>query len=180
MASTTHPNPVAAQVLAVDIPSGIDATTGALRGAPLRADHTVTFAALKPGLVLEPGRSHAGIVTVADIGLDVSRASAALVERDDVATWLPPRAVDAHKWNAAVLVVAGSPGMTGAAALAAAAAQRNGAGMVRLAAPGVQSDPRLPTEAVAVEVPEHDWADGRARARRSLPRHRRRTRARDR
>jgi NAD(P)H-hydrate epimerase len=152
------PDPGAAQVLAVDIPSGVDAMTGALQGSPAAADRTVTFAARKPGLVLEPGRSWAGTVEVADIGLDVSRATAGLVEAADVSSWLPVRAVDAHKWDAAVLVVAGSLGMTGAAALAAGAAQRAGAGMVRLAAPGVPADPRFPIEAVAVAIPHEQWA----------------------
>ena len=63
-------------VLAVDIPSGIDGTTGEERGRALPAVRTVTFAALKPGLVLEPGRSRAGTVVVADIGLDVGTPSA--------------------------------------------------------------------------------------------------------
>jgi NAD(P)H-hydrate epimerase len=153
------PDPGTADVLAVDIPSGVDATSGELRGSPLRADSTVTFAALKPGLVLEPGRSQAGAIHLADIGLDVSCATAALVERSDVATWLPARDVDAHKWKAAVLVVAGSPGMAGAAALAAGAAQRAGAGMVRLGVPGVVADPRAPIEVVAVDLPALDWTD---------------------
>ena len=123
-------------VLAVDIPSGVSGTTGEAHGPVLAAERTVTFAALKPGLLLEPGRSLAGEVQVADIGLDVGERRVGLVERDDVAAWLPARPTQAHKWRAALLVVAGSPGMTGAARLAAAAAQRAGAGMVRSAAPG--------------------------------------------
>ena len=57
--------------VAVDIPSGVDGLTGAVRGTAVHADRTVTFAALKPGLLFEPGRSHAGEVTVADIGIDL-------------------------------------------------------------------------------------------------------------
>lgn len=146
-------------VLAVDIPSGVDGCTGEERGRALAARRTVTFAALKPGLVLEPGRSRAGEVVVADIGLDVGAPSAAVVEAADVAGWLPPRAAGAHKWQAAVLVVAGSCGMTGAGHLAAAAAQRAGAGMVRLGSPGVEDDPARPVEAVGLALAATGWAD---------------------
>jgi ADP-dependent NAD(P)H-hydrate dehydratase / NAD(P)H-hydrate epimerase len=152
------PDVSGAPVLAVDIPSGIDGTTGEERGRALRAVRTVTFAALKPGLVLEPGRSKAGRVVVADIGLDVARAAAAVVEADDVAGWLPPRPANAHKWSASVLAIAGSAGMTGAGHLVAAAAQRAGAGMVRLGSPGVPDDPARPTEAVGLELPSVGWA----------------------
>lgn len=137
-------------VLAVDIPSGVAGLTGAVSGSPLRARRTVTFAALKPGLLFPPGRELAGEVVLADIGLDVSGARIGVVERSDVAAWVPPRTVTAHKWQAAVVLVAGSPGMTGAAHLAARSAQRAGAGMVRVATPGLSSDPGLPTEAVGV------------------------------
>jgi ADP-dependent NAD(P)H-hydrate dehydratase / NAD(P)H-hydrate epimerase len=117
----------------------------------------VTFAALKPGLLFPPGRELAGEVILADIGLDVSGATVGVVGASDVATWLPPRPPDAHKWRAAVAVAAGSPGMTGAAHLAARAAQRAGAGMVRVASPGIDHDPGLPTEAVGVGVPAAGW-----------------------
>jgi NAD(P)H-hydrate epimerase len=96
---------------------------------------------------------------VADIGLDVSGVGpgVGLVTAADVAGWIPPRAADAHKWRAAVVMAAGSPGMTGAAHLAAAAALRAGAGMVRVASPGVEHDPGLPTEAVGIPVPAAGW-----------------------
>ena len=71
------PDPGGAPVLAVDIPSGVNGRTGEAADGAVRADETVTFAALKPGLVLLPGRERAGRVHVVDIGLDVSRASAA-------------------------------------------------------------------------------------------------------
>jgi NAD(P)H-hydrate epimerase len=146
-------------VLAVDIPSGVDGTTGEQRGRALAATRTVTFAAMKPGLVLEPGRSLAGEVVVADIGLDVGQRKIGVVERTDVAAWIPPREPTAHKWQASVLVVAGSAGMTGAGHLAAAAAQRVGAGMVRLASPGLGDDPGRPTEAVGLALPAAGWDD---------------------
>ena len=152
------PDVSGAPVLAVDIPSGIDGTTGEERGRALRAVRTVTVAALKPGLVLEPGRSRAGRVVVADIGLEVAMTAAAAVEVDDVAGWLPYRPATAHKWSASVLAIAGSAGMTGAGHLVAAAAQRAGAGMVRLGSPGVADDPARPTEAVGLELPQVGWA----------------------
>lgn len=156
--SYAPPDPGGAPVLAVDIPSGVAGLTGqAPPGGAVRADRTVTFAALKPGLLFHPGRTLAGDVVLADIGLDVSGARAGLVEEADVAGWLPTRAPDTHKWRAAVVVAAGSPGMTGAAHLAAAAAQRAGAGMVRVATPGVDHDPGLPTEAVGIPVPSAGW-----------------------
>ena len=147
-----------AKVLAVDIPSGVDGLTGAAGDGVLHADRTVTFAALKPGLLLPPGSIYPGAVEVADIGLDVSRARAHLVTADDVGRWLVPRAADAHKWHAAVAVVAGSPGMTGAARLVTAAAMRAGAGYVRLSTPGGQHDPGVPTEAVTRSLPPASWA----------------------
>jgi ADP-dependent NAD(P)H-hydrate dehydratase / NAD(P)H-hydrate epimerase len=153
------PPSTTAPVLAVDIPSGVAGLTGAVPGGALRAVRTVTFAALKPGLLLGAGRPLAGEVVVVDLGLDVSAARAGLVERDDVVAWLPGRTADAHKWVAAVLVVAGSVGMTGAAHLAAAAAQRAGAGMVRLGTPGLEDDPGRPREAVGVRLPSRGWAE---------------------
>jgi NAD(P)H-hydrate epimerase len=152
-----------APVLAVDIPSGVSGLTGEAPGRVLQADRTVTFAALKPGLVLEPGRSLAGAVALADIGLDVSTAAAHVVEASDVSAALPERAPDAHKWASPVMVVAGSPGMTGAAHLAAAAAQRAGAGMVRVATPGLADDPNRPVEAVGLRLPDDGWAEAVSR-----------------
>jgi hydroxyethylthiazole kinase-like uncharacterized protein yjeF len=144
--------PRGALVLAVDIASGVDGRTGERQGRPMRADRTVTFAALKPGMLLEPGRSLCGDVRVVDIGLDVSSARAHLVEESDVARWLPELPVDTHKWRRAVWVVAGSAGMTGAAHLASAAAMRAGAGYVRLSTPGGGDDPAAPTEVVRVPI----------------------------
>ncbi len=152
------------KVLAVDIPSGVSGLTGQVPtgGAyrVLRADRTVTFAALKPGLLLQPGASYCGVVEVADIGLDVSSASSWLVEADDVRAWLPERDPVDHKWKTAVWVVAGSPGMDGAAALVAAGAQRAGAGYVRLSMPGGGVEaPHVPVEVVRTPLPPAGWAD---------------------
>ncbi len=152
------PGASGAPVLAVDIPSGVDGLTGAAGSRVLQADHTVTFAAFKPGLLYSPGRELAGNVEVADIGLDTSRARAHVVEQTDIAGWWRPRAADAHKWNAAVYAVAGSPGMTGAAHLCVTAALRAGSGMVHLSTPGVVTDHAIPTEVVSRYLPSLGWA----------------------
>lgn len=160
-----------APVLAVDVPSGVDGLTGSLgeggAGAALRATATVTFAALKPGLVLLPGRSWAGLVTVADIGLDCSRARAWRVTPGDVAAWVPARPVDSHKWRNACWVIAGSSAMPGASHLAVRAALRAGAGYVRLSTPGLSASPGAPAEAVVSPLERTGWAaevvDGAAR-----------------
>ncbi len=129
-------------ILAVDIPSGVDGATGELRDHPLSATATVTFAAAKPGLLLEPGRSRVGRLIVADIGLDCSRATIHHVEAADLRRW-PGRSVDDHKWRRAVAVVGGGPGMTGAPGLAAVGALRAGAGYATISIPG--SAPSPPT-----------------------------------
>ncbi len=152
------PDPGDAPVLAVDIPSGVDGCTGNAEGDVLAAERTVTFAALKPGLLLGRGPELAGDVRLADIGLDVTGAMTAVVEDDDVATWLPARPREAHKWQAAVWVVAGSPGMTGAATLATRGAQRVGAGYVRLSTPGGDVGEGAPLEAVGTPLPAEGWA----------------------
>jgi ADP-dependent NAD(P)H-hydrate dehydratase / NAD(P)H-hydrate epimerase len=149
--------PAGVPVLAVDIPSGVDGDTGEAHGEPLRADVTVSFAALKPGLLQGEGPLLAGRVAVADIGLDVSRARAWLMEDDDVQALLPPRPRAAHKWQSAVAVVAGSPGMSGAARLCALGAYRAGAGMVRLGIPGADPDDLPVSEAVGTALPMKQW-----------------------
>jgi hydroxyethylthiazole kinase-like uncharacterized protein yjeF len=138
-------------VLAVDIPSGVDALTGEAGPGVLAADRTVTFQALKPGLLFGSGATLSGHVEVADIGLDVSRADQYLVEASDVAEWWPQRAATAHKWHAAVRVVAGSAGMLGAAQLSASAAARSGAGLVALSTPGI--DPGGRSEVIRRPIP---------------------------
>jgi ADP-dependent NAD(P)H-hydrate dehydratase / NAD(P)H-hydrate epimerase len=125
-------------VVAVDIPSGVDGSSGTVRGSAVDATVTVTFGALKPGLVFHPGATRAGLVSLADIGFppDLVLSDFALVERGDVAALLPEREADTHKRSTGVLlVVAGSRAMTGAAVLVARAATRAGAGLVTLAVP---------------------------------------------
>jgi ADP-dependent NAD(P)H-hydrate dehydratase / NAD(P)H-hydrate epimerase len=146
--------------LAVDIPSGVDGSTGSAGSGVLPAVVTVTFAGLKPGLVLHPGAGLAGDVRVVDIGLDVSSARAAVVEAADVRAWLPRRDPGSHKWRSALWVVAGSPGMEGSAALVAAGAQRAGAGYVRQSTPGgmAGSAAAIPVEVVQTDLPAAGWA----------------------
>jgi NAD(P)H-hydrate epimerase len=117
---------------------------------------TVTFAALKPGLLQGDGPDHAGEVVVADIGLDVSGARAHLVEDADVVAWVPPRAPSDHKWRHAVWVVAGSPLMRGAGWLCSRSAMRGGAGYVRTSSPGLDV-PDAPREAVGAPLPSQGW-----------------------
>jgi ADP-dependent NAD(P)H-hydrate dehydratase / NAD(P)H-hydrate epimerase len=149
---------VRAPVLAVDIPSGVDGLTGRAGEGVLAADRTVTFAALKPGLLFPPGNDFAGKVEVADVGLDVRSARAHLVQSFDVAAWIPSRRSDMHKWRSALWIIAGSSGMLGAAHLAVRGAQRTGAGMIRLSSPGVGADPLAPTEAVRAHLPAAQWS----------------------
>ncbi|MEJ7800754.1 MAG: NAD(P)H-hydrate dehydratase [Ilumatobacter sp.] len=144
-------------VLAVDVPTGLDAATGEALDSTLRADATVTFGALSPGHVLGDGPALVGELTVADIGLPPGEPTIHVVEGHDVARWLPTRERDAHKWADAVRVIAGSPGMTGAGNLCSAAALRAGSGMVAVSSPGVDAD--APIEAIDHRVPPFDWAD---------------------
>ena len=145
-------------VVAVDIPSGVDGLTGAVRGPAVSADHTVTFAAAKPGLWFHPGRALAGVVTVADIGIDLGPEAArtVIVEAADVAGWLPRRPVTTHKWRAGVLVVGGSNGMTGATMLVGRAALRLGAGIVWAALPGRCAEHGSGTEIITHALPDAD------------------------
>ena len=144
-----------APVLAIDIPSGLDGLTGEVLGGPAwTAQRTVTFTALKPGLLFGEGPAACGDTTVADIGLTVGDddgdACALMTDADIEA--LPAGTGTTHKWHAAALVVAGSPGMGGAASLACEASMRSGARMVHLNTPaeaGVVS----PVEAVRSEPP---------------------------
>jgi hydroxyethylthiazole kinase-like uncharacterized protein yjeF len=128
-------------VLSVDVPSGVDATTGQVPGKAVFADLTVTLQYAKTGLLLPPGRDYVGDLIIAPVSIPgkeeiVVAAPLALPEDEDVLEHLPPRPRDAHKGDFGnVLVVAGSRGMSGAARLVAMAALRSGAGLVKVAVP---------------------------------------------
>lgn len=126
-------------LVAVDVPSGVDADTGQVPGGSAPAARvTVTFSGLKPGLLFSPGRALAGHVEVHDIGIpeDLRDARAHALEERDVEHWLPRRLPGSHKRGVGtVLVVAGSRAMPGAAALVAGACVHGGAGLTTLAAP---------------------------------------------
>jgi hydroxyethylthiazole kinase-like uncharacterized protein yjeF len=122
-------------VVAVDLPSGIDADTGEVAGAAVAADVTVTFGAFKPGLLIDPGASYGGVAEFADIGLGgyLGRPDVAAAQAADIASWLPRPSAESDKYRRGVLgIVAGSDRFTGAAPLAVGGAIRGGAGMVRL------------------------------------------------
>jgi hydroxyethylthiazole kinase-like uncharacterized protein yjeF len=124
-----------ALVVAVDLPSGIDADTGEVTGAAVRADVTVTFGTWKPGLLIDPGATHAGAAELIDIGLaaHLAPASAAALQNPDVAALLPRPTAESDKYRRGVLgILAGSSRFTGAAYLAVGGAVRGGAGMIRL------------------------------------------------
>ncbi|HET6818540.1 MAG TPA: NAD(P)H-hydrate dehydratase [Mycobacteriales bacterium] len=130
-----------AAVVAVDVPSGVDASTGAVDGPAVRADVTVTFGALKTGLVVSPGAGLAGLVEVVDIGLDLPAADVRLLDADDVAALVPPPEGETDKYRRGVVgVAAGSEQYTGAAVMAVGGAVRAGAGMVRYAGPARAAD----------------------------------------
>lgn len=121
--------------LSVDVPSGLHAGTGRVEGAAFTADRTVTFQALKTGHLLGEGPDRSGRVSVVDIGLTGLRPELLLCEKTDAP--VPRRRRTAHKWSAgSVVVVGGSPGITGAAMLCATAALHGGAGAVTIACPG--------------------------------------------
>jgi hydroxyethylthiazole kinase-like uncharacterized protein yjeF len=123
-----------AQLVAVDVPSGVDASSGAVEGMCVPADLTVTFGAIKTGLVVDPGASYAGVIDLVDIGLDphLPDADVTVLERADVAALLPRVENESDKYRRGVLgIVAGSRSYTGAAVLACGGALRTGVGMVR-------------------------------------------------
>ncbi len=123
-----------ARTVAVDVPSGVDASTGAVEGAAIRAAATVTFGALKPGLLILPGSAHAGEVQLVRIGLTLPEADVEQLEAADVGRLLPDPGVEASKYTRGVLgVTAGSNAYPGAAALCVGGARRGGAGYLRFA-----------------------------------------------
>ncbi len=159
-------NAAGVDVLAVDTPSGVDASTGEVAGAVVQAAATITFHREKVGLYVGPGAFHRGDVEVVDIGLEDGETAHAKVT-GEIFDEVPLRAPSDTKYTAgSVLVVGGSPGLTGAACLAARAAFRADAGYVAVAAPR-ESLPVLEVQLLeAVKRPLEDvWdAVGRARA----------------
>ena len=152
-----------APVVAVDVPSGVDASTGEVAGPAVQADLTVTFHAAKPGLWIAPGKEHAGEVRVADIGIP----SGAPVEstigliHDEVLIGLPRRLAPGTKFTSGhVLVCGGSTGLTGAPCMAAEAAMRAGAGYVTACVPASLNaifEVKL-TEVMTRPLPDEDGA----------------------
>jgi ADP-dependent NAD(P)H-hydrate dehydratase / NAD(P)H-hydrate epimerase len=128
-------NRMSADVVSVDVPSGVDASTGRVGGPAVEADVTVTFHRRKVGLVVAPGRFHAGEIEVVDIGLAVGETRHCHVTRD-ILRRVPRRGARDNKYSAGyVVVVGGSAGLTGAPSLTAEAAMRAGAGYVRACVP---------------------------------------------
>jgi hydroxyethylthiazole kinase-like uncharacterized protein yjeF len=127
-------------VVAVDMPTGIDGASGAVRGLAVEAALTVSFCRKKPGHLLLPGRRYCGELVIADIGVsdDAVEAAGSALRENSPALWrVPRRAGSGHKYDYGhVLVVSGGPWSTGAARLAALAALRTGAGLVTVAASG--------------------------------------------
>lgn len=134
-------NGSAARIYAIDLPSGVDGATGAVTGPAVMADETITFHRRKIGHALHPGRTHAGRVRVAEIGLREAdiRAEAGSVFANEPDLWrgaVPVLGLAGHKYDRGhAVVVSGSASATGAARLAAAAALRGGAGLVTVASP---------------------------------------------
>lgn len=130
-----------ALVVAVDLPSGVDADSGEVAGDAVRADATVTFGAYKPGLLIDPARERAGALRLVDIGLTLPPdAEAVALQHADVAELLPRPAAESDKYRRGVVgVVAGSARYPGAAVLAVAGALRGGAGAVRYVGPAADA-----------------------------------------
>jgi len=137
-----HLNTLQKPVVAIDIPSGLDANTGKPLGTAIRAFLTITFGLPKVGHLIPPGLGYVGKVKVIDIGiprrlLEEEKIPTYLLEKEQIQRWLSiPRNPDTHKGDYGhLLVIAGSVGKTGAAAMACQAALRMGAGLVTLAIP---------------------------------------------
>ena len=151
--------PDGAWVVAVDVPSGVDSSTGEVPGPAVRADVTVTFGALKPGLLVDPGAGHAGVVEVVDIGLDLPPGGVEVLQADDVSRLLPRPDRESDKYRRGVVgVAAGSEQYPGAAVLCVGGALRGGAGMVRYV-----GSPE-PTRLVRASWPEAVVGEGRVQA----------------
>jgi len=137
-----HLNTLQKPIVAIDIPSGLDANTGKPLGTAIRASLTITFGLPKIGHLVSPGSDYAGTLKVIDISIpkrlvEEEKIQTYLLEDEEIRRWLsPPRRPDTHKGDYGhLLVIAGSVGKTGAAAMASEAALRMGAGLVTLAIP---------------------------------------------
>jgi len=121
-------------VLALDVPSGLEADSGRVLGYAIKASHTITFIALKPGLLTRDGADYSGILHVANLGLDVAAllpARGSVVGAESLYSALPRRLFNSHKGTyGSVGIIGGAPGMVGAALLAGRAALKTGAGRV--------------------------------------------------
>jgi len=154
-----------ARVLAVDLPSGVDGTTGAVQGVAVQADETVTFCRKKPGHLLLPGRAFTGEVQIADIGIADATVTACGSQMFENVPELwhgsfPQPKLDGHKYSRGhAIVVSGPMFMTGAARLAARAALRVGAGLVTVAA-AKDAIPVLAASLTAVMVRQAAGAKG--------------------
>ncbi|MFF3491068.1 NAD(P)H-hydrate dehydratase [Streptomyces sp. NPDC002795] len=129
-------------VVAVDLPSGVDADTGEVHGAAVRADATVTFGTYKPGLLVDPAREYAGALRLVDIGLELAPSETGLeaLQYADVAALLPRPSGESDKYRRGVVgIVAGSARYPGAAVLAVAGALHGGAGAVRYVGPAADA-----------------------------------------
>src|SRR5437870_4599003 len=153
-----------ATVVAVDLPSGIDAGTGAVEGPAVRADVTVTFGAIKPGLLIDPGAGHAGTVELIDIGLGPylkEGPAASAPQQHDIRELLPRPGAESDKYRRGVLgLLAGSHRFTGAVLLSAGGAVHGGASMVRVVtaqAAAVLVRQEWPETVVTVHPDEGDW-----------------------
>ena len=168
--SSRSKQPRNALIVAVDLPSGIDADTGEVSGPAVRADVTVTFGTYKPGLLISPGAEHVGDLRFVDIGLAPYLEGAPVVEAlepADIEALLPAASAESNKYRRGVVgVAAGSPRYPGAAVLATGAALRSGVGAVRFIGEREVSDGVLA---------RHPEVHGRRRPRPGLdrrPRHR--------
>jgi NAD(P)H-hydrate epimerase len=156
-------NAARATVVAADVPSGVDASTGGVEGAAIVARATATFHRAKPGLWIHPGKGHAGDVEVVPIGIPGRAPGEAGIGRivPGVLAAVPHRGSDSTKFSSGnVFVLGGSRGLTGAPAMSATAAQRAGAGYVTVAAPA-SLEPIFGVtllEAMFVALPEADGA----------------------
>ena len=180
-------NAARARVIAADVPSGVNASTGEVEGSAVRAVATATFHQAKPGLWIHPGKAHAGVVEVVDIGIPTGAPGEAEIGLigGGVLFEMPRRTADSTKFSSGnVFIIGGSHGLTGAPSMAALAAMRAGAGYVTVGAPQsleLSFTVRL-LEAMMVGLPERDGVADADRApagaRGDRPRRRRRARPR--